>query len=46
MSASTHPRRYRFADHKEQVIDLLLRVCTVNMKTVEEVEATTAVMRR
>ena len=26
---------YRFADYKEQVIDLLMRVCTVSVKTVE-----------
>ena len=26
---------YRFADHKEQVIDLLRRICTVSDKTVE-----------
>ncbi len=26
---------YRFADYKEQVIDLLKRVCTVSVKTVE-----------
>ena len=26
---------YRFADHKEQVIDLLQRVCTVSVRTVE-----------
>ena len=26
---------YRFADHKEQVIDLLQRVCTVSVQTVE-----------
>ena len=26
---------YRFADYKEQVIDLLQRVCTVSVKTVE-----------
>jgi predicted helicase len=30
---------YRFADHKEQVIDLLKRVTTVSVKTVEIVEA-------
>ena len=29
---------YRFADYKEQVIDLLRRVCTVSVKTVEIVE--------
>ncbi len=26
---------YRFADHKESVIDLLCRVCTVSVKTIE-----------
>ena len=26
---------YRFADHKERVIDLLRRVCTVSVKTVD-----------
>lgn len=26
---------YRFADYKEQVIDLLMRVCTVSVKTME-----------
>ena len=30
---------YRFADHKERVIDLLRRVCTVSVKTVEIVES-------
>ena len=30
---------YRFADHKEQVIDLLQRVCTVSVRTVEIVAA-------
>ena len=29
---------YRFADYKERVIDLLQRVCTVSVKTVEIVE--------
>ena len=29
---------YRFADHKEQVIDLLQRVCTVSVKTMEIVD--------
>ena len=28
---------YRFADHKERVIDLLRRVCTVSVRTVEVV---------
>jgi predicted helicase len=26
---------YRFTDYKEQVIQLLMRVCTVSVKTVE-----------
>lgn len=26
---------YRFADYKEKVIDLLMRVCTVSVKTME-----------
>ncbi len=30
---------YRFADYKEQVIDLLQRVCTVSVKTVEIIKA-------
>lgn len=30
---------YRFADHKEKVIDLLLRVTTVSIKTVAITEA-------
>ena len=29
---------YRFADHKERVIDLLQRVCTVSVKTMEIVD--------
>ena len=29
---------YRFADHKERVIDLLKRVCTVSVKTMEVVD--------
>ena len=29
---------YRFADHKEKVIDLLQRVCTVSVRTMEIVE--------
>ena len=29
---------YRFADHKERVIDLLMRVCTVSVKTMEIVD--------
>ena len=30
---------YRFADHKEKVIDLLLRVCTVSAKTMKIIRA-------
>ena len=30
---------YKFADHKERVIDLLMRVCTVSVKTMEIVDA-------
>ena len=30
---------YRFADHKEHVIDLLKRVCTVSVKTMEIVDS-------
>ena len=30
--------KYRFADHKEQVIDLLRRVCTVSVRTMDVVE--------
>ena len=30
---------YRFADHKEKVIDLLMRVTTVSVETVAIVEA-------
>jgi predicted helicase len=29
---------YRFADYKEQVIDLLQRVCTVTVETVSVIE--------
>ena len=29
---------YRFADHKEHVIDLLRRVCTVSVQTMEIVD--------
>ena len=29
---------YRFADHKERVIDLLRRVCTVSVKTMNIVD--------
>lgn len=34
---------YRFADHKEKVIDLLLRVCTVSVQTIKIVSAMSAV---
>ena len=37
---------YRFADYKEQVIDLLKRVCTVSVKTVEIVERMSAMDQR
>jgi predicted helicase len=30
---------YRFADHKEQVIELLQRVCTVSVETMKIVKA-------
>ena len=30
---------YRFADHKEKVIDLLARVCTVSVDTMKIVRA-------
>ena len=30
---------YRFADHKERVIDLLRRVCTVSVKTMAVVDS-------
>jgi predicted helicase len=33
-----HFNTYRFADYKEAVIDLLKRVCTVSVKTVELIE--------
>ena len=29
---------YRFSDHKERVIDLLQRVCTVSVETMEIVD--------
>ena len=29
---------YRFADHKEKVIDLLRRVCTVSVRTMKIVD--------
>ncbi len=34
---------YRFADYKDKVIDLLMRVCTVSVKTMEIVAAMTAI---
>jgi predicted helicase len=34
---------YRFADHKEKVIDLLLRICTVSVETMKIVSAMPAV---
>ena len=34
---------YRFADYKEKVIDLLMRVCTVSVKTVEIVNRMSAI---
>jgi predicted helicase len=30
---------YRFEDHKEKVVDLLLRVCTVSVETIKIVSA-------
>ncbi len=30
---------YRFADHKEKIIDLLTRVCTVSMETMKIIRA-------
>ncbi len=30
--------KYRFADYKEEVIELLRRVCTVNVRTMEVVD--------
>jgi predicted helicase len=33
---------YRFIDHKEKVIDLLLRVCTVSVETMKIVSAMSA----
>lgn len=30
---------YRFADHKEKVIDLLTRVCTVSVETMKIISA-------
>jgi predicted helicase len=32
---------YKFADYKEQVIDLLKRVCTVSVKTIEIIKELT-----
>lgn len=37
---------YRFADYKEKVIDLLMRVCTVSVKTMEIVTAMTATEKK
>ena len=37
---------YRFADYKEPVIDLLMRVCTVSVKTVEIVNRMSAMDQR
>ena len=37
---------YRFADYKEQVIDLLPRVCTVSVKTMEVMDRMANVERR
>jgi predicted helicase len=34
---------YRFADHKEKVIDLLRRVCTVSAETMNIINAMTEV---
>ena len=36
---------YRFADYKEQVIDLLQRVCTVSVKTMEVMDRMSNVER-
>ena len=36
---------YRFADHKEKVVDLLMRVTTVSVETVRITEAMKAVAR-
>jgi predicted helicase len=36
---------YRFADHKEKVIDLLQRVITVSVETVQITEAMKAAVR-
>ncbi|WP_440137018.1 type ISP restriction/modification enzyme [Hymenobacter mellowenesis] len=37
-----HFDTYRFADHVEQVADLLARVCTVSVQTMEIVDALAA----
>ena len=37
---------YRFADYKEQVIDLLHRVCTVSVKPMEVMDRMANVERR
>ena len=36
---------YRFADHKERVIDLLQRVCTVSVETMRVVDQMSALDR-
>ena len=36
---------YRFADHKEKVVDLLMRVTTVSVETVRITDAMKAVAR-
>ena len=36
---------YRFADYKEKVIDLLLRVTTVSVETVRVTQAMTSAVR-
>ena len=36
---------YRFADYKEKVVDLLMRVTTVSVETVRITEAMKAVVR-
>jgi len=38
-TVATQFNPYRFADHKEQVIALLLRVCTVSVETMRIVRA-------
>ncbi len=41
-TVATQFNTYRFADHKEKVIDLLLRVCTVSVETMRIVQAMSA----